>query len=117
MSADQLIAKALSTTSEQEAIACLRMARKKSMVMKNTISSEITEDRQKLIDLVDKYNNLVNDYVILVTTKNNYQQKFLDANAKFIKFKKRSEFYLSLVYFLGFTIVTLATLLTGIASQ
>lgn len=31
MSIDQLIAKALSTTSEEEAIACLRMARKKGV--------------------------------------------------------------------------------------
>jgi hypothetical protein len=117
MSADQLIAKALSTTSEQEAIACLLMARKKSMVMKNKISSETTEDRQKLIDLVDKYNDLVNNYIDLLATKNDYRQKFADADAKFIKSKKQSEFYLSLVYFLGFTIVTLAALLTGIASQ
>lgn len=115
MSADQLIAKALSTDSEEEAIACLRMARKKSMVMKNKISSEISKDRQQLIDLVHKYNELVNNYIDLTAVKNDYRQKFVDADAKFIKSKKQVSFYLSIVYLSGMIITTLATLLTGIA--
>jgi hypothetical protein len=115
MSADQLIAKALSTNSEEEAIACLLMARKKSMSMKNKISDEVPIDRQQLNDLVRKYNDLVNNYVDLTSVKNDYRQKFVDADAKFIKSKKQASFYLSLVYLSGFIITILAALLTGIA--
>lgn len=44
MSVDQLIAKALSTTSEEEAIACLRMARKKGGKL-NTTSAKLVNGK------------------------------------------------------------------------
>lgn len=40
MSINQLLAKALSTTSEDEAVACLRMARKKGKTLDSTVSSD-----------------------------------------------------------------------------
>lgn len=46
MSANQLLEKALSTTSEDEAIACLRMARKKGLKLttaKNTLDDQIIQ--------------------------------------------------------------------------
>jgi len=43
MSANQLIAKALSTASEDEAIACLRMARKKGMNIEGTAKASAVE--------------------------------------------------------------------------
>lgn len=49
MSADQLIAKALSTTSEDEAIACLVMARKKGLKIGVTIDQSRDEQWAQLV--------------------------------------------------------------------
>jgi hypothetical protein len=49
MSANQLIAKALSTTSEDEAIACLRMARKKGLKADAPIDQERDEQWAQLV--------------------------------------------------------------------
>ena len=65
MSADQLISKALSTDSEDEAIACLVMARKKGLKLgassepkgKHTVDSRT----KQLNNLLDMYNVLRSD--------------------------------------------------------
>ena len=50
MSANQLIAKALSTESEDEAVACLKMARKKGLKIDgSTITSEVEQEWAKLV--------------------------------------------------------------------
>lgn len=50
MSANQIIEKALSTTSEDEAIACLKMARKKGL--------KLTTDNKKLVSDMEDVINL-----------------------------------------------------------
>ena len=66
MSADQLLSKALSTDSEDEAIACLRMARKKGLKLNSSGTSNgghTVESRTKqLQDLLDIYNQLRSDH-------------------------------------------------------
>ncbi len=68
MSADQLIAKALSTDSEDEAIACLVMARKKGLKLgvsadgKHTVKSST----KQLQNVLDMYNTLKIDHYKLV---------------------------------------------------
>jgi len=66
MSADQLIAKALSTTSEEEAIACLVMARKKGLKLGSSGSSQgghtVESRTAELRRVIDMYNNLVEKY-------------------------------------------------------
>jgi hypothetical protein len=63
MSADQLLAKALSTDSEDEAIACLRMARKKGFKLGTSNGGHTVESRtQQLRDMIDRYNQLGRDY-------------------------------------------------------
>lgn len=63
MSADQLIAKALSTTSEEEAIACLVMARKKGFKLGSSAYDihTIESRTDQLRNLLDMYNTLRND--------------------------------------------------------
>ena len=62
MSADQLLSKALSTDSEDEAIACLVMARKKGLKLgssadgKHTVESR-TKQFYNLLDMHDKLRN------------------------------------------------------------
>jgi hypothetical protein len=65
MSADQLIAKALSTDSEDEAIACLVMARKKGLKLGSvkTDGKHTVESRtRQLQNLLDMYNKLKSDH-------------------------------------------------------
>jgi hypothetical protein len=66
MSADQLLSKALSTDSEDEAIACLKMARKKGLKLDSSSESNgkhTVESRTKqLQDLLDIYNQLRSDH-------------------------------------------------------
>jgi hypothetical protein len=66
MSADQLIAKALSTTSEEEAIACLVMARKKGLKLGSSGSSQgghtVESRTAELRNMIEKYNNLAEKY-------------------------------------------------------
>jgi hypothetical protein len=62
MSADQLIAKALSTTSEEEAIACLVMARKKGLKLG---SANVSNSKHTVESRTRQLQNLLNDYNIL----------------------------------------------------
>lgn len=63
MSADQLLAKALSTDSEDEAVACLKMARKKGLKLGTSNGAHTVESRtQQLRNLLDMYNELRSDY-------------------------------------------------------
>lgn len=75
MSADQLIAKALSTTSEEEAIACLVMARKKGMKLGSSSDGKHTvESRTKqLQNLLDMYNTLKRDHQKLINKFNEHE--------------------------------------------
>jgi len=63
MSADQLISKALSTDSEDEAIACLVMARKKGLKLGSSADGKHTVESRtiQLRNLWDMYNMLRND--------------------------------------------------------
>lgn len=69
MSAEQLIAKALSTDSEDEAIACLRMARKKGLNSSSPSTSKgrhtVESRTNQLQDLLDTYNRLRSDHYYL----------------------------------------------------
>lgn len=63
MSADQLLAKALSTDSEDEAVACLKMARKKGLKLGTSNNGHTVESRtQQLRDLLHMYNQLRSDH-------------------------------------------------------
>jgi len=66
MSASQLIAKALSTTSEDEAIACLRMARKKGEKIETVNESRDREWAQLVIQVRierDKYYRMLHEQI------------------------------------------------------
>lgn len=77
MSADQLIAKALSTSSEEEAIACLVMARKKGLKLgvsahgKHTVESRTNQLR----NLLDMYNKLNRDHRNLINKFNEHEHE------------------------------------------
>jgi hypothetical protein len=77
MSADQLIAKALSTTSEEEAIACLVMARKKGLKLVSSSDGKHTvESRTKqLQNLLDMYNTLKRDHQKLINKFNEHEHE------------------------------------------
>lgn len=60
MSANQLIEKALSTTSEDEAIACLKMARKKGLKLttaKNNLDDQIIQALHRRVDIISEERN------------------------------------------------------------
>jgi len=63
MSADQLMSKALSTDSEDEAIACLVMARKKGLKLGSSVDGKHTVESRtnQLKNLLDMYNVLRSD--------------------------------------------------------
>lgn len=79
---DQLLAKALSTTSEEEAIACLRMARKKGSTYTTTSKSKTApntssyggysakEWRDAAAQLRQEYDRVVTSYIKLRETYN-----------------------------------------------
>ena len=68
MSADQLMSKALSTDSEDEAIACLVMARKKGLKLGSSVDGKHTVESRtnQLNNLLDMYNTLRRDHYKLV---------------------------------------------------
>jgi hypothetical protein len=117
MSANQLIAKALSTASEEEAIACLRMARKKSLKMNGSIPEEVSEDRQKLINLINKYNELARSYNALMEMRNEYRQQYVDSRALLDKTKSDLESTKTRVVILGLTTVFLSLILLTAATH
>jgi hypothetical protein len=76
MSADQLLAKALSTDSEDEAIACLKMARKKNLKISTAEDGHTVESRtNQLIRLLEMYNNLRQDHYTLTNKFNEHEHE------------------------------------------
>ena len=79
MSADQLLSKALSTDSEDEAIACLRMARKKGLKLGSSGASNgvhTVESRTKqLQQLLDTYNELRQEHRVLKNKFNDHEHE------------------------------------------
>lgn len=62
MSINQLLAKALSTTSEEEAMSCLRMARKKGKTLDNAVANEYNGHGPKYwYDKANQYYQLAKD--------------------------------------------------------
>jgi ribosomal protein L29 len=90
MSADQILSKALSTESEDEAIACLKMARKKGLKLDSSSESNgkhTVESRTKqLQELLDRFNQLRQDYYAL---KNKFNTQEHDNVAYVSELKKR----------------------------
>lgn len=76
MSADQLLAKALSTDSEDEAIACLKMARKKGLKISTSKDGHTVESRtNQLQNLLDMYNKLRREYSALANKFNEHEHE------------------------------------------
>ena len=76
MSADQLLAKALSTDSEDEAIACLKMARKKGLKISTSKDGHTVESRtNQLQNLLDMYNKLRREHFALVNKFNEHEHE------------------------------------------
>jgi hypothetical protein len=73
MSANQLMSKALSTDSEDEAIACLVMARKKGLKLGVTAAGKNTTDQ--LQSLLNKYSKLNRDHCNLIIKFNEREQE------------------------------------------
>jgi hypothetical protein len=79
MSADQILSKALSTDSEDEAIACLKMARKKGLKLDSSSESNgkhTVESRTKqLQQLLDTYNELRQEHRVLKNKFNDHEHE------------------------------------------
>lgn len=74
MSANQLLSKALSTESEDEAIACLKMARKKGLKLEEDITSGYYD--KKLKDITQEISFLEEDIRDKLRL-NNHQRKLI----------------------------------------
>jgi hypothetical protein len=77
MSADQILSKALSTDSEDEAIACLKMARKKGLKLDSSSESNgkhtVESRTNQLQNLLDMYNKLRREYSALANKFNEHE--------------------------------------------
>lgn len=116
MSADQLLAKALSTDSEDEAIACLKMARKKGLKISTAEDGHTVESRtNQLQNLLDMYNKLRLEHFMLKNTFNEHEHE----NVMHVsELKKQIKWaYKTAVIGVMLSIMITATLMSSIANH
>lgn len=120
MSADQLLSKAMSTDSEDEAIACLRMARKKGLkidAIASPVNKNMATDEQtkKMLSMINQYRHESAQYEKLYL---DYKRRW---GEEYNKVKKLQDQLKNVPVKIVFTIaavssvVTLFWLLVGIA--
>lgn len=121
MSTNQLIAKALSTTSEDEAIACLRMARKKGATIETTAprnknAANEAETRQ-MIDMINRFRDRADKFEVLYY---DYKGRWADEGYKVKKLQEELvAIRVKIVFIVAFVAatVTLFWLLVGIFAK